>query len=115
MEMTALESAKAQAERDLRYSVAKLAAESMAGRREELVRATTWLNDFYRSPEGLQRPDGLWLTDRRQPDIEAIAVWIFDVYQTARIEGKSEEESRRAVANAIRATHEWREKHPGSN
>lgn len=113
MEITALHAEKAQAERELKYSVAKLATASLQNRREEIVRAAQWLNDFYRSPEGLQRGDGLWLSDQQRPDLEAITVWIFEVYLSARLAGQSEEESRRAVANAIRATDEWRRKHPG--
>lgn len=114
MKMAALQAELAQTERDLRFSVAKLAAESMLTRREELMRAATWLNDFYRSQEGLQRPGGLWLADQQQPDIEAITVWIFDVYLRARIEGKSEEEARQAVLDTIRGTDEWRRKHASS-
>jgi hypothetical protein len=114
MKMAALESTLAQTERDLRFSVGKLAVENMKTRREELVRAATWLNGFYQSQEGLQRPTGLWLADQQQPDIEAIAVWIFDVYLRARIDGKSEEEARMAIADTIRGTDEWRRKHPNS-
>lgn len=65
------------------------------------------LNAFYAAPEGLQRPGGLVLTDlegRSVADMEAIAQWF---YQLA-IEGVSLAD----VFTQIRASEEWRSKHP---
>ena len=45
------------------------------------------LDDFYRAPEGLQRPEGLSINEA--PDFEGIAAWIFDVYLNARLAGRS--------------------------
>ena len=114
MRVSGLKSELEQQRRTLENSVAKLANERLQGRRQEMVRAAQWLEEWYRSPEGLQRPDGLWLADRRQTDVEALGVWIFDVYLNARVAGGTEEQARQAVVDAIRGTDEWRRKHPRS-
>ena len=56
------------------------------------------LDAFYRAPEGLQRPEGIG------GDMEAIAQWFYQMV----IEGVSIED----VFTQIRASHEWRSKHP---
>lgn len=89
----------------------EIANQRLAGRREDVVRAAQWLQDFYRSDDGLKRTDGLWNATARQVDAEAIGAWIFDVYLKARIAGKSDEEARQSVADAIRGTDEWRRAH----
>jgi len=114
MRVSGLKAELEQQRRTLENSVAKLANERLQGRRQEMVRAARWLEEWYRSPEGLQRPDGLWLPDRRQTDVEALGVWIFDLYLNARVAGASEEQARQAVVDAIRGTDEWRQKHPKS-
>ncbi len=114
MRISGFKSEIQQQQRTLENSVNRLANEKLQGRREEMVRAAQWLEDFYRSPDGLQRPDGLWLPDRHQTDVEALGVWIFDVYLNARITGATEEQARQTVVDAIRGTDEWRRKHPKS-
>ena len=100
-------------QRRLDVGVERLAIERLKSlRREELVAAVHWLDDFYRSADGLQRPGGLWRADLNKPDAEAIGVWIFDVYFQARMAGKSDDEARQAVVDQVRATDEWRRKHP---
>ena len=101
-----------QSRRTLDQGVSKLALEKLQGRRVEMVEAAKWLEQFYRSPEGLQRPDGLWRADVRETDVEAIGVWILDVYLNERVSGKTDAEARQKVVDAIRATDEWRKKHP---
>jgi hypothetical protein len=94
-------------------SVDRLAGDRLKSlRREELADMVQWLDDFYRSQEGLQRPTGLWRPDANRPDSEAIAVWVLDVYLQARMSGKSDSEARDAVAAEIKSTDEWRKKHP---
>ena len=105
--------AAAQSEHALSSAVGRLAAERLKTvGREELTSTMRWLDDFYRSSEGLQRPTGLWLSDRL--DSEAIAVWIFDVYLQARMSGKSDAEARELVMGQIKSTEEWRRKHPAT-
>jgi hypothetical protein len=86
-----------------------LAAASMEGQAAEIHRAMVWLDDFYRSPEGLGRPDGLWINGH--PDFEGLSAWVFEVYLRARLKGLSEGQAREAVVNAIRRSDEWRAKH----
>lgn len=81
-------------------------------RREEMAAAVQWLDDFYRSADGLQRPTGLWRPDLDKPDGEAIGVWIFDVYLQSRLAGKSDAEARQVIVDQVKATDEWRLKHP---
>jgi hypothetical protein len=91
--------------------VAKAATERLRPHRAEILEAQQWLHDFYASAEGLQRPNGLWRDDRKQPDFEGISTWVFDVYLTARLSGASHEEARRAIEDAIRSSDEWKRVH----
>ena len=84
-------------------------ADSMEGQGPEMQRVMTWLNDFYKSPDGLQRSEGLWIGGH--PDFEGISVWVFDVYLRHRLKGEPEEQARRAVVDAIKESDEWRAKH----
>jgi hypothetical protein len=100
-------------QRQLDVGVERLATERLkALRREEMVAVVYWLDDFYRSADGLQRPGGLWRADLNKPDGEAIGVWILDVYLQERMAGKSDAEGRQAVVDQVKATDEWRQKHP---
>ena len=85
--------------------------DSMEGQGPEMQRAMTWLNDFYKSPDGLQRPEGLWIGGH--PDFEGLSVWVFDVYLRHRLKGEPEEQARQAVVDAIKQSDEWRTKHRG--
>jgi hypothetical protein len=85
------------------------AATSMEGEGPEIQRAMLWLNDFYKSPEGMQRADGLWIDGH--PDFEGLSAWVFDVYLRGRLKGLSEEQAKQAVVDAIRKSDEWRAKH----
>jgi hypothetical protein len=89
----------------------KLAAEKLKARRADVMQASQWLHDYYKSDEGLRRADGLWRADLKQPDFEALGAWIFDVYLNARVEGKSEEEARKMITDAIQGSDEWRRVH----
>ena len=114
MRISGLKANLDQAERSLDEAVERMATERLkALRREEMVGAVQWLHEFYRSADGLQRPNGLWRADANQPDAEAIGVWILDVYLHARLGGASDADARQAVANQIKATEEWRKKHGG--
>jgi len=77
----------------------------------EFQHATSWLNDFYKASDGLQRPQGLWIDGH--PDFEGIGVWIFSVYLPHRLKGDNEDQSRQAVVDAIKQSEEWRVKHRG--
>lgn len=79
--------------------------------REEMMRAGQWLDGYYRSHEGLQRPQGLSINNA--PDWEGVGAWLFDVYFFGRLAGLSESQARAAVVAAIRTTGEWQGKHPG--
>lgn len=79
--------------------------------REEALFEMQWLDGYYRSQEGLQRPQGLSL--HGSPDFEGIAAWYLDVYQKERMAGKSPTDARAAYVNQIRHSDEWKAKHPG--
>jgi hypothetical protein len=102
---TQLADAQAQTLSEARASVAA----SMKGQNAETQRVLTWLNDFYKSTDGLQRPEGLWIDGH--PDFQGIAMWVFDVYLRNRLNGQSEEQARRSVEDAIKQSDEWRSKH----
>jgi len=97
--------------RHLEERAGELAAERLHGHREDIVRASQWLHEFYGSADGLRRPEGLWLAQQRQPDFEALGAWVFDVYLNARVNGASDADARQAVVDAIKGTDEWRRVH----
>jgi hypothetical protein len=111
MRLNAANAAQEQTRRELRFAVDRAAREQLQLRREELIQAVQWLDELYRSPEGLQRPDGLWLPQSGTVDAEAIGVWVLDVYLQARLGGASEDQARQAVINQMKATDEWRRRH----
>lgn len=79
--------------------------------REEALDEMNWLDAYYKSPEGLQRPNGLSLNGK--PDFEGIAAWYLDVYQKERIKGRNRADARATYVNDIRHSDEWKQKHPG--
>jgi hypothetical protein len=99
----------ASAEQRAAAEARSVAAESMEGQGAEIQRTLQWLNDFYRSSDGLQRPEGLWISGR--PDFEGISAWVFDVYLRNRLRGMSEDQARQTVEDAIKQSDEWRVKH----
>lgn len=98
--------------RQFEAQVGKLAAEKLRNNRADVMQAAQWLYQYYASPEGLHRPDGLWRADLKQPDFEAIGAWIIDVYLNARIEGKTDDEARQMIKDAIQGSDEWKRVHP---
>jgi hypothetical protein len=98
-------------QRHFNEQIGRLAAERLHGHREDVVRATQWLHEYYASADGLQRPNGLWLDQEHHPDFEAIGAWVFDVYLNARVNGAPDAEARQAVVDAIHGTDEWRRIH----
>jgi hypothetical protein len=106
-----LEGEVAQATRQVEDRAARIALDRMQGRREDLVRAVDWLQQYYKSDEGLRRPNGLWIAEQNRIDAEAMGAWIFDFYMNQRVQGASEEEARKAVIDAIRGTDEWQRVH----
>ena len=77
----------------------------------EIQRTMSWLNDYYKAPDGLQRPTGLWIDGH--PDYEGLSVWVFTVYLPRRLRGDSEEQARQAVVDTIKQSEEWQVKHKG--
>ena len=75
------------------------------------VQAAQWLHEYYKSDAGLKRPNGLWREDQKQPDFEAVGAWLYDVYLNARVQGKSEDEARKLITDAIQGSDEWRRVH----
>jgi hypothetical protein len=98
-------------QRQFSEQAGKLAAEKLKGHRADVMQAAQWLHQYYASAEGLRRPDGLWRPDQKQPDFEAIGAWVIDVYLNARIEGKTDEEAKQLIRNAIQGSDEWRRVH----
>ena len=77
--------------------------------RDEFLDVLNRLDRFYTVPEGLQRPNGLSISDG--PDFLGIATWIFDIYLSERLNGISPNAAWTITENAIRNTNEWRSKH----
>lgn len=77
--------------------------------RAEFLNVLQQLDNFYRAPEGLQRPEGLSINGG--PDFLGIAAWVFDVYLNERLSGGSSTVAWQRVVNAIQATDEWKIKH----
>lgn len=77
--------------------------------RAEFLNVLQQLDNFYRAPEGLQRPDGLSINGG--PDFLGIAAWVFDIYLNERLSGGSSTVAWQRVVNAIQATAEWKAKH----
>ena len=84
--------------------------DSVEAQGQEIQRTMTWLNDYYKSAEGLGRPGGLWIDGH--PDYEGLGVWVFSAYMVHRLKGDSEDQSRQAIVDAIKQSEEWRAKHP---
>jgi hypothetical protein len=78
--------------------------------RGRVMRFLEWLHAYYKSDEGLRRPQGLWVDDR--PDFEGIGAWVFDVFLNAIIRGASDDTAKAAVIREIEASEEWKAKHP---
>jgi hypothetical protein len=85
--------------------------DSLTGQGAEIQRTMTWLNDYYKAPDGLKRPEGLWIGGH--PDYEGLSIWVFTVYLPHRLQGDSEDQSRQAVVDAIKQSDEWQVKHRG--
>ena len=113
MRISSLRADLDQSKRELSTRVERMADERLKSHREEVVNAVAFVEDLYRSPDGLMRPDGLYIPDAKRVDAEAIGTWVIDVYLQARIAGKSDAEARQSIADAIKGSDEWRRKHPG--
>jgi hypothetical protein len=79
--------------------------------RGDFLAAMQRLHAHYMAAEGLQRPNGLSVGG--SPDFLGIAAWIFDVYLTCRLAGRSSEASWNEVVAWITQSGEWQAKHPG--
>jgi hypothetical protein len=112
MRISSLKADVEQTHRELTTRVEKMANDKLQSHREEMVGAVAFVDDLYRSADGLQRPGGLYIPDAKRVDAEAIGTWILDVYMQARIAGKSDAEARQSIADAIKGSEEWRRKHP---
>ena len=112
MRISSLEADVAQSHREVNTRAARLAIDKLTSHREELVGAVAFVDDLYRSPDGLMRPGGVYNSDAQRVDAEAIGTWVLDVYLQARIAGKSDAEARQSITDAIRGSDEWRRKHP---
>lgn len=111
MRLSSLKADLEQSKRELTTKVERLAMDKVQSHREEMVAAVAFVDDLYRSPDGLQRAGGLYIPDAQRVDAEAIGTWVLDVYMKARIEGKSDAEARQSIADAIKGSDEWRRKH----
>jgi hypothetical protein len=111
MRISSLKADLAQSRRDLETRVEKMAMDKVQSHREEVVAVVGYVDDLYRSADGLQRAGGLYDVNAKKIDAEAVGTWILDVYMKARIEGKSDAEARQAIADAIKSSDEWRSKH----
>jgi hypothetical protein len=112
MRISSLKADLDQSKREMTTQVSKLANQKIQSQRQEMVAAVAFVDDLYRSADGLQRPGGLYMPDEKRVDAEAIGTWILDVYMRARIDGKSDAEARQSIADAIKGSDEWHRKHP---
>ena len=87
----------------------EITSDSLEGIGPEVRRLTAWLHDFYKSADGLQRPEGLWIGGA--PDYEGIGHWVFEVYLRNRLKGQTEDQARQGIETAIQQSDEWRSKH----
>lgn len=111
MRISSLKADLEQSKRELATRVERMAAERLKTPRQDVVGAVAFLDDLYRSPDGLMRPGGLYIPDAHKVDAEAIGTWVLDVYLQARIAGKSDAEARQVITDAIKGSDEWRRKH----
>jgi hypothetical protein len=88
-----------------------LVAEWLGANSEETGRAVEWLHNYYKAPDGLQRPEGLWIDGH--PDYTGISRWILDVYLGSRLRGQTDAQAKQAIEATIRQSDEWTLKHPG--
>jgi len=109
--ITQLQSSMEFQQRQFEAQVGKLAAERLKGYRGDVMQAAQWLHQYYASDEGLRRADGLWRSDQKQPDFEAFGAWIIDVYMNARVDGKTDEEAKQMIKDAIQGSDEWKRVH----
>ena len=109
--ITQLQSSMEFQQRQFEAQVGKLAAERLKGHRGDVMQAAQWLHQYYAADEGLRRADGLWRSDLKQPDFEALGAWIIDVYMNARVEGKTDEEAKQLIKEAIQGSDEWKRVH----
>jgi hypothetical protein len=96
------------AELELAKSPAEIA--KLLPDRSDMIETGVWLHEFYKSADGLQRPQGLWIEGH--PDFDGIGAWVLDMYQRDRITGLSKEQARERIVKEIRASEEWKLKHP---
>lgn len=111
MQIGSLQAEVEQARRDVSTGAERIAKERLQTHREDLVGAVGFVDELYRSQDGLQRPGGLYVPDAQRIDAEAIGTWVLDVYLQARIAGKSDAEARQSITDAIKGSDEWRRKH----
>jgi hypothetical protein len=101
-----VEAAQARADARARGAVADWLGEQIA----DNDHAIEWLHNFYKAPDGLQRPEGLWIDGH--PDYTGISTWILGVYMSSRLRGQTDAQAKQAIQDAIRQSEEWRAKHP---
>lgn len=75
----------------------------------EILEAMQWLDGYYRSADGLSRPNGV--SRDGKPDFEAIAAWIFDVFLNSRLSSLDVETSKTNIVHAIQQSNEWWNSH----
>ena len=96
---------------DLAGETKSLALQQFTNERlDEVRRSVTWLDEYYQSPEGLQRKRGLCDGDRI--DAEGLTAWLFGTYLRLRIDGAPEGVARQTVIDAIRRNPDWQRLHP---
>ena len=98
-------------QKQFEQQAARLAGEKLKGYRADVMQAAQWLHQYYASDEGLKRAGGLWRDDQKQPDFEAFGAWVIDVYLNARVEGKTDEEAKQLIKDAIQGSDEWKRVH----
>ena len=75
----------------------------------EMTDTLIWLDEFYASRDGLQRPTGIIVNGK--VDFDSISNWLFRNYLQARFHGATPQEARDIVEKQIEKSDEWRQKH----
>ena len=113
MRISGLKAEVDQARRELNTRVERMALEKLQERREDLVAAVAFVDDFYRSPEGLQRPEACGIAEAQEGRCRGDRHLGPRCLPARRaLPGPSDAEARQTIADNIKGSDEWRRKHP---
>ena len=99
-------------QRQFEAQAGKLAAEKLKGHRADVMQAAQWLHRVLRvATRACAAPTACGAPIRSSRTSRRIGAWIIDVYLNARVEGKTDEEAKKLITDAIQGSDEWRRVH----